>query len=92
MSRVKAGGPALTTFSVSVSPSTKAKLKAVAQKRYGGSVSALIETIATQAERLDALAALLEGTPEPSAGDYSAFLAESVLEFKAPRRRASKAA
>ncbi len=65
-----------TTFSVSVTPLTKAKLKRVADRRYGGSVSALIETIAIQAERLDALARLLDDSPAVSDAEYQTFLTE----------------
>jgi hypothetical protein len=65
-----------TTFSVSVSPKTKKALKRIATRRYAGSVSALIETVALQAERLDALALLLEDAPPVDDQAYHAFLAE----------------
>ena len=49
----------MTTFSVSVSAATKARLKKAADRGYGGNVSALIEAIALEADRRDALDWLL---------------------------------
>jgi hypothetical protein len=75
-----------TTFSVSVRPSTKSTLRRIANRRYGGSVSALVETVALQAERLDALAELLEAAKEPSAHAYQDFLDELAASVKPPAR------
>jgi hypothetical protein len=74
-----------STFSVSVKPSTKSTLRRIANRRYGGSVSALVETVALQAERLDALASLLEDANEPSARAYLAFLEELGTSAKVLR-------
>ena len=63
MARMKRKG-VMTTFSVSVSPATKARLKKAAERGYGGNVSALIEAIAVEADRRDALDWLL-GRAEP---------------------------
>lgn len=51
------------TFSVSVTPETKARLRRAADRSYGGNVSALIEAIAVEADRQDALDWLLDRAP-----------------------------
>ena len=74
---------AMTTFSVSVSPATKARLKKAAERGYGGNVSALIEAIALEADRREALDWLL-GRAEPI-GD--AAFEEFMNEMQPPARR-----
>ena len=73
----------MTTFSVSVSPATKARLKKAAERSYGGNVSALIEAIALEADRRDALDWLL-ARAEPT--DDVAF-EEFMDEMQSPGRR-----
>jgi predicted transcriptional regulator len=76
------------TFSVSVSPETKARLKRAADRAYGGNVSALIEAIAVEADRQDALEWLLQRGPAIDDRAFEAFM----KEMKGPRRKATDAA
>ena len=67
---------AMTTFSVSVSPATKARLKKAAERGYGGNVSALIEAIALEADRRDALDWLLSRATPTDDGAFEEFMDE----------------
>jgi hypothetical protein len=87
MARLKRTGT-METFSVSVSAETKARLRKAADRAYGGNVSALIEAIAIEADRRDALDWLLARAPAMDDKSYEAFL----KEMTAPRRRRSRAA
>jgi len=64
------------TFSVSVSPETRARLRRAADRAHGGNVSALIEAIATAADRREALERLLHRAPPVRDDAYEAFLKE----------------
>jgi len=90
MARMKRKG-VMTTFSVSVSPATKARLKKAAERGYGGNVSALIEAIAIEADRREALDWLL-GRAEPI-GDaaFEDFMSE-MQQATARRRKRTHAA
>ena len=87
MTRLKRKG-ATRTFSVSVSSETQRRLKAAAKRSYGGNVSALIEAIALEADRQDALDRLLRDAPPIDEARYTAFLREMAR----PKRRRGKAA
>ena len=62
---------ATETIGVSVDPETKRVLKALAEKRHGGNVSALISEMAVEAIRRAAFerAWAWYGGPEPTAAD-----------------------
>ena len=75
MTRLKRKG-ATGTFSVSVSRETQRKLKAAANRSYGGNVSALIEAIAVEADRRAAIDRLLRDAPPLDADAYAEFLRE----------------
>lgn len=75
MARLKRKG-AKNTFSVSVSSETRRRLKAAANRAYGGNVSALIEAIAREADRQAALDRLIRDAPPIDEDAYAAFLAE----------------
>jgi len=75
MSRLKRKG-AMVTFSVSVSRDTKARLRKAADRAYGGNVSAVIEAIAVEADRQDALDWLLRRAAPVDDGAFEAFMAE----------------
>jgi hypothetical protein len=75
MTRLKRKG-ATKTFSVSVTRETQRKLKAAANRSYGGNVSALIEAIAVEADRRTAIDRLLRDAPPVAADAYAAFLRE----------------
>jgi hypothetical protein len=64
------------TFSVSVSPQTRARLRRAAKRAYGGNVSALIEAIALEADRQEALEWLLQRGPAVDDDDFGAFMRE----------------
>lgn len=87
MARLKRKG-ATETFSVSVSSETRKKLRRAADRAFGGNVSALIEAIAVEADRQDALDWLLHRAPPIDEDAYGAFL----TEMKAPRRKRSRRA
>ena len=76
------------TFSVSVSPETRTRLRKAADRAHGGKVSALIEAIAVAADRQDALDWLLSRAAPVEDESFEAFL----KEMSAPRRRRTKAA
>jgi hypothetical protein len=88
MARLKRKGDT-KTFSVSVSGETQRKLRAAANRSYGGNVSALIEAIAVEADRQGALDRLLRDAPPVDEAAYSAFLKEMNGP---PRRRRGRAA
>jgi hypothetical protein len=75
------------TFSISVSPETRARLRKAADRAFGGNVSALIEAISVEAEReaarKEALQWLLDRGPAIDPKAYEAFL----KEMAGPRRR-----
>jgi hypothetical protein len=77
------------TFSVSVSKETQRRLKAAAERSYGGNVSALIEAIALEADRQAALDRLLRDAPRIDEAAYAAFLEEMT---GSPKRKRGKAA
>lgn len=64
------------TFSVSVSPETRMRLQEAAARVYGGNVSALIEAIAVEAERQEALDWLLRRAAPVDDDRFAAFLEE----------------
>lgn len=86
MTRIKRSG-VKETFSVSVSPATKRLLKRAAERRFGGNVSALVEAIAVEADRRDALDWLVENSPPVSDADLAAFVAEAQPSAQSPARR-----
>ena len=82
MARLKRKGTT-ETFSVSVSPEVKARLKRAAERRHGGNVSALIEALAIEADRQEALDWLLARRPATDDREFEAFM----LEMTGRRRR-----
>lgn len=87
MARTKRKGTT-ETFSVSVSAETKARLKRAADRAYGGNVSALIEAIAVEADRHEALDWLLGRVAPIDDAAYEEFMAEMTRG----RRKGSSAA
>jgi hypothetical protein len=87
MARLKRTGK-VETFSVSVSSETKTRLRKAADRAYGGNVSALIEAIALEADRRDALDWLLLRTPAIDEGAFEAFM----KEMAGPKKRRRTAA
>lgn len=75
------------TFSVSVTPATKQLLQRAAERRFGGNVSALIEAIALEAERQEALDWLMARSPRMSDADFEAFMAEMNAPVRRKRTR-----
>jgi hypothetical protein len=74
------------TFSVSVSAETKARLRRAADRAYGGNVSAVIEAIALEADRQEALEWLLaRATPI----DDEVF-EDFMKEMAGPKRRRAR--
>jgi hypothetical protein len=88
MARLKRKG-ATETFSVSVSPATKKVLKRAAERSFGGNVSAVIEAIALEADRCDALDWLLRRAAPVDERDFEAFMKE--MARGKPRRSSSAA-
>jgi hypothetical protein len=88
MARLKRKG-ATETFSISVSPGTKARLRKAADRAYGGNVSALIEAIALEADRRDALDWLLHRSPPIDDEAFEAFMDEMAAPKKKRRRRSA---
>ena len=74
------------TFSVSVSPQTRARLRRAADRAYGGNVSALIEAIALEADRQAALDWLLDRSPPVDESAYEDFL----VEMAGPKRKRTR--
>jgi post-segregation antitoxin (ccd killing protein) len=88
MARLKRKGK-METFSVSVSPETKERLRKAADRAYGGNVSALIEAIAVEADRQHALDWLLRRAPPIEDAPFEAFMNEMAgRKRKRPRRAA----
>jgi hypothetical protein len=88
MARLKRTGK-METFSVSVSPETKKRLRKAADRAYGGNVSALIEAIALEADRQHALDSLLRRAPPIEDASFEAFMNEMAgRKRKRPRRAA----
>lgn len=85
MPRLKRKG-AMETFSISVTPETKRRLRKAAERAYGGNVSALIEAIALEADRRHALDWLLHRSPPIDESKFEAFMAE-MAEPPPPKRR-----
>ena len=79
----------METFSVSVSPATRARLRKAADRAYGGNVSALIEAIAQEADRQDALDWLLQRARPIDDRAFEVFMKEMK---RARRKRARRAA
>ena len=76
----------METFSVSVSAATKAKLRRAADRAYGGNVSALIEAIAIEADRQEALDWLLGRAAPIDDAAFEAFMREMSAAPKRKRR------
>ncbi|MBI5532358.1 MAG: hypothetical protein HY898_06570 [Deltaproteobacteria bacterium] len=87
MARLKRSGK-METFSVSVSPETRARLREAAKRAYGGNVSALIEAIAMEAERHEAIDWLLDRVPPIDDATFEAFM----KEMAGPKRKRSRRA
>jgi hypothetical protein len=79
----------METFSVSVSAKTKARLRRAANRAYGGNVSALIEAIALEADRQDALDWLLRRAAPIDEAAFEAFMREAAGQRKKRPRRAA---
>ena len=75
MARLKRKGK-VETFSVSVSPETRKRLRKAADRAYGANVSALIEAIALEADKQEALEWPLHRGPGIDDGAFAAFMAE----------------
>jgi hypothetical protein len=88
MPRLKRKGR-METFSVSVSPETKIRLRKAADRAYGGNMSAVIEAIALEADRQHALEWLLRRAPAGSDQAFEAFLKEMSGPRKKRARRAA---
>lgn len=88
MTRLKRSGK-METFSVSVSAATKARLRKAADRAYGGNVSALIEAIAVEADRQDALGWLLQRVPPVDDRAFEAFMKEMIAPTRKRARRAA---
>ncbi|HEY8072770.1 MAG TPA: hypothetical protein VIF62_01640 [Labilithrix sp.] len=86
MARLKRKGR-VETFSVSVSRQTKARLRRAAARAYGGNVSALIEAIAVEADRQDALDWLIRRAPPVEAETFEAFMKEMAGHGRKKRSR-----
>jgi hypothetical protein len=88
MPRLKRRGK-METFSVSVSPETKARLRKAADRAYGGNLSALIEAIALEADRQDALDWLIHRAPPVDDAAFAAFMREMAGPKGKRARRAA---
>jgi hypothetical protein len=87
MARMKRRGKT-ETFSVSVTTETKARLRRAADRAYGGNVSAVIEAIALEADRQEALDWLLRRAPPVDDRAYDAFM----KEMAGPKRKRTRSA
>jgi hypothetical protein len=96
--KAKRRAGATETFSVSVDPETKRRLKALAKKRHRGNVSALITELSVEGERQAAFERAWQwyGGPEPTPRESAAIRAEWeegwTLARKAKRSRRTNAA
>ncbi len=88
MARLKRTGK-METFSVSVSSETKTRLRKAALRSFGGNVSALIEAVALEADRQDAIEWLIRHAAPIEATAFEAFMKEMAAPKK---KRASRAA
>lgn len=79
----------METFSVSVSAETKARLRKAADRAYGGNVSALIEAIALEADRQNALEWLIHRAPPIDDGAFAEFMREMAGPKRKRARRAA---
>jgi hypothetical protein len=79
---------ATKTFSVSVDPATKRRLKALASEKHGGNVSALITDLALEGERQAAFERAWRwyGGPDPKPEESAAIRAEWEAGWKLARR------
>ena len=87
MARLKRRGKT-ETFSVSVTPETKARLRRAADRAYGGNVSAVIEAIALEADRREALDWLLHRAPPIDHREFEQFM----KEMKGPKQKRTRRA
>ena len=87
MARLKRKGET-KTFSVSVSAETKARLRKAADRAYGGNVSAVIEAIALEVGRQDALDWLIRRAHPIDDDAFEAFM----KEMAGPRRKRARRA
>jgi len=79
---------ATETFSVSVDPATKRALRKLADKQYGGNLSALVTDLAEEARRRLSAGAYLERQSIPGlAGDELTALEETITAEVAAVRR-----
>lgn len=88
--RVKRKGKT-ETFSVSVSSETRRLLRRAADRAYGGNVSALVEAIAREAARHEALEWLVDRAPPIDEEAYRAFL-DQMGGGQASKKRRGRAA
>jgi len=79
---------ATETFSVSVDPATKRALRKLADKQYGGNLSALVTDLAEEARRRLSAGAYLERQSIPGlAGEELSALEEDIAAEVAAVRR-----
>ena len=71
-----------------MSAATKARLRRAADRAYGGNVSAVIEAIAIEADRQEALDWLIHRAPPVDDAAFDAFM----REMAGPKRRKTRAA
>lgn len=88
MKKVRRAG-ATETFSVSVDPSTKQALRALADRDFGGNLSALVTDLAEEARRRMAADAYLRrrGILAPSPSEADALEREISRELAAWKKR-----
>lgn len=97
MKRQRRAG-ATETFSVSVDPETKRRLRALAQAKFGGNVSALISDLAREGERTAEFERAwawyggAEPTPAESAGIVAEWEAGWALGRKPGKSKRGRAA
>jgi len=83
---------ATETFSVSVDPATKQALRALANRDFGGNLSALVTDLAEEARRRMAADAYLRrhGIPAPSTAEADAVEREIGRELAAWKKKRTK--
>ena len=79
----------METFSVSVSPETRERLRKAADRAYGGNVSAVIEAIALEADRQEALDWLINRAPPTDDDAFGAFMTEMAGPLRKKRTRSA---
>ena len=91
MKKVRRAG-ATETFSVSVDPKTKQALRALANKDFGGNLSALVTDLAEEARRRMAADAYLRRhrTSSPSLAEAEVIQKEIGRELAAWKKRSKK--